>query len=62
MHNLDDKHQTRLGFGPTTSEFRATTEQNEPPGPALMGYRLSLQSVLVHEEEELWNVGTIMAN
>ena len=30
MHNLDDKHPTRSGFEPSTSEFRATTGPNEP--------------------------------
>ena len=29
MHNLDDKHLTRLGFEAGTSEFRATTGLNK---------------------------------
>ena len=33
MHNSDDKHPTRPGFEPNTSEFRATTGPNEPLGP-----------------------------
>ena len=28
--NFDDKHPTRPGFEPSTSEFRATTGSNEP--------------------------------
>ena len=31
MDNPDDKHPTRTGFEPITSEFRATTGSNEPP-------------------------------
>ena len=34
MHNPDNKHLTRPGFEPSTSEFRPTTRPNEPPGPS----------------------------
>ena len=30
MHNPDDKYLTRPGYGPSTSEFQATTGPNEP--------------------------------
>ena len=30
VHNPDDKYPTRPGFEPSTSEFQATTESNEP--------------------------------
>ena len=30
MHNTDDKYPARLGFEPSTSEFRATTGPNKP--------------------------------
>ena len=30
MHNPDDKYPTRPGCEPSTSEFQATTESNEP--------------------------------
>ena len=33
MHHLDDKHPTRPGIKPSTSDFRATTGTNEPSGP-----------------------------
>ena len=35
MHNPDDKHPTRPGFEPSTSEFWATTGPNEPSGSCL---------------------------
>ena len=34
MQNLDDKHQTRSEFEPSTPVFRVTTGQNDPSGPA----------------------------
>ena len=34
MHKLDDKHSIQPGFEPSTSEFRAITEPNEPSGLA----------------------------
>ena len=35
MHNLNAKHPTRRDSNPcSTSEFRATSGQNEPSGPA----------------------------
>ena len=34
MHNPYDKHPTRPGLEPSTSEFRVTTEWNESAGPA----------------------------
>ena len=33
MHNSDDKYPTR-DSNPVNSEFQATTESNEPSGPA----------------------------
>ena len=33
MHNPDDKHPTRRGFEPSTSEFRAITESKEASRP-----------------------------
>ena len=42
MHNPDDKYPTRPGFEPSTSEFQATTESNEPSGrPPAKDTRLS---------------------
>ena len=42
MHNPDDKYPTRPGFEPSTSEFQATTESNEPSGrPTAKDTRLS---------------------
>ena len=32
MHNLDDKHPTRPGLEPSSSEFRATAGSNGPSG------------------------------
>ena len=45
MHNLDDTHPTRLGFETSTSEFRATTEPNEPSGPANIFFCQQLTSL-----------------
>ena len=36
MHNPDDKHPTRPGFEPSTSEFQATIGANEPSAGALI--------------------------
>ena len=42
MDNPDDKYPTRPGFEPSTSEFQATTESNEPSGrPTAKDTRLS---------------------
>ena len=42
MHNPDDKYPTRPGFEPSTSEFQATIESNEPSGrPTAKDTRLS---------------------
>ena len=35
MHNLDEKHPTRPGLQPSTSEFRITNGPNEQSRPAV---------------------------
>ena len=42
MHNLDDKHPTRLGLEPSNCDFRATNEPNEP----LANIRLSAACII----------------